>query len=583
MKHKLSVLLLALTLFTAAALAYPSQAFAATAKAKVTITEENQTVDTFYGVPSLYIPGTGNSNSGTYSCAGYVKSFYGKVYGIVPVNLFTNAIPKDPDGKTTFYAVDTPRPGDIGNKSSHWFIVKEVNSDGSFTVIEQNWKWNDGTGTVCYINRRVSYETDSGLHFYRWSEGWELPVENTLSTDRMLWANGKTYALFTDVMTWDDAKAKCEALGGHLVTVTSEGEQKLIELLTDKGIRPAYWIGLTDQAKEGSFQWVTGEALSYTHWAEDRPRINSSRNWVHLTDDHTWNDNGSTDLSTAIGFICEWDKPGYLGAPELLSITAQPSDVKAGSGSTVTFKVKADGSGLKYQWQLSDDAGRTWRDSSGKTATYSTTLSEKNDGRYVRCVITDQYGSRVVSQSARMILSQIRFTLQPAPVTAKDGDSVRFTAKANGEGVTYAWQLSDDQGKTWNTSKTTGATYTTTLTAAKSGRYIRCVATDKYGASKKSDTAYMKVTSLAITGQPSPVTALNGDLVKFTVTAKGPGIAYQWQLSDDQGKTWRGSKGTEATYCTTLSDQNNGRYLRCVVTDKYGNAVTSQSASMKIK
>lgn len=564
------------------AAAQPTKAFAASAKAMVRVTAEGQAVDYFHGVPALYIPGLKNSNSGTYSCAGYVKSFYGEVYGIVPVNLFTGATPQDPSGKTTFELIETPRPGDIGNKSSHWFIVKEVNDDGTFTVIEQNWKWDDGNGTVCYINRKVSYATDSGLRFFRWSKGWELPEENTLSTDRMVSAGGHTYALFNDVLTWSDAKARCEALGGHLVTITSASEQNIVNLLTGKGMRPAYWIGLTDAAKEGTFRWVTGESLSYTNWNEGRPRINSSRNWVHLYTDNTWYDNANTDLSTAIGYLCEWEKAGYNGAPELLSITTQPANAVGGNGSTVTFRVKADGSGLAYQWQLSDDAGKTWRNSSTKTATYSTTLTDKNSGRYVRCIVTDKYGTQAISKSASMKLSDIAMTAQPASVTAKDGASVSFTVKATGEGLTYQWQLSDDQGKTWSNSKTTTATYTSTLTAAKSGRYVRCIVTDKYGAKVTSNAAYMKVTSLAITGQPAPVTAKEGNLVKFTVTAKGPGIAYQWQLSDDAGKTWRNSKGTEATYCTTLGTANNGRYLRCVVTDKYGNSVKSNAAYMKI-
>ena len=107
--------------------------------------------------------------------------------------------------------------------------------------------------------------------------------------------------------------------------------------------------------------------------------------------------------------------------------------------------------------------------------------------------------------------------------------------------------------------------------------------TDKYGNTVISDAAYMKITSLAITGQPVSVTAKKGSTVSFTVTANGPGITYQWQYSDDQGKTWQQSSLTGATYKTTLTDSRNGRFVRCVVTDKYGNAVTSKSASMKIK
>ncbi|MBQ4397140.1 MAG: hypothetical protein II828_06420, partial [Clostridia bacterium] len=182
-----------------------------------------------------------------------------------------------------------------------------------------------------------------------------------------------------------------------------------------------------------------------------------------------------------------------------------------------------------------------------------------------------------------MKITSLKITGQPSPVTAKSGDLVTFNVAASGPGITYQWQLSDDQGKTWRNSKATTASYSTTLSTTNNGRYLRCVVTDKYGNSVKSDAAYMKITSLAITGQPSNATGKKGDTVKFTVTAKGPGITYQWQLSDDQGKTWRNSSNTTNQYATTLSDKNNGRYVRCVVTDKYGNAVKSNAVSMKIK
>ena len=182
-----------------------------------------------------------------------------------------------------------------------------------------------------------------------------------------------------------------------------------------------------------------------------------------------------------------------------------------------------------------------------------------------------------------MKLTSLKITGQPSPVTAKSGDLVTFNVAASGPGITYQWQLSDDQGKTWRNSKATTASYSTTLTANNNGRYLRCVVTDKYGNSVKSDATYMKITSLAITGQPSNATGKKGDTVQFTVTAKGPSITYQWQLSDDQGKTWRNSSTKAATYSATLSDKNNGRFVRCVVTDKYGNAVKSDAASMKIK
>ena len=274
------------------------------------------------------------------------------------------------------------------------------------------------------------------------------------------------------------------------------------------------------------------------------------------------------------------------GAKAEIKITAQPTSVVAKNNAWITFNVKASGDGLTYQWQLSDDQGKTWRNSSIKTANYSTTLNNKNNGRYVRCIVTDKYGSKVTSNSASMKITSLKITTQPSTYKTQIGGAVWFKVAASGDGLTYQWQLSDNQGKTWRNSSVKTANYSTTLSSKNNGRYVRCIVTDKYGNKVTSDSASMRISSpssINITRQPANFTAEIGGAVWFKVAASGEGLTYQWQLSDDQGKTWRNSSVKTANYSTTLSSKNNGRYVRCIITDKYGNKVTSDSASMKSK
>lgn len=42
------------------------------------------------------------------------------------------------------------------------------------------------------------------------------------------------------------------------------------------------------------------------------------------------------------------------------TITGQPSDYTGVVGGTATMKVTANGSGLKYQWYVSKDSGKSW-------------------------------------------------------------------------------------------------------------------------------------------------------------------------------------------------------------------------------
>jgi len=32
------------------------------------------------------------------------------------------------------------------------------------------------------------------------------------------------------------------------------------------------WIGFTDQASEGTWEWISGEAVTYTNWASGEPK-----------------------------------------------------------------------------------------------------------------------------------------------------------------------------------------------------------------------------------------------------------------------------------------------------------------------
>ena len=87
-------------------------------------------------------------------------------------------------------------------------------------------------------------------------------------------------------------------------------------------------------------------------------------------------------------------------------ILTQPVDAEAASGKTATFKVVAAGVGLKYQWQYSKNAGKTWTNLSGKTsATFSVKVSKSNNGYLYRCVVKNTKGS-VNSSAAKLTLKK---------------------------------------------------------------------------------------------------------------------------------------------------------------------------------
>ena len=119
--------------------------------------------------------------------------------------------------------------------------------------------------------------------------------------------NGHHYLLVAKKMSWHDAKKHCEALGGHLVTITSKEENEFVNeaILSTIPEKQFAYIGATDEHENGNWYWVTDERWGYTNWGDSQPdnhvddqnycAYSSSRGWVDM------------ELKHLRIFICEWD------------------------------------------------------------------------------------------------------------------------------------------------------------------------------------------------------------------------------------------------------------------------------------
>lgn len=118
-------------------------------------------------------------------------------------------------------------------------------------------------------------------------------------------ANGHSYQRFSSPLTWSEAKAACETLGGYLATVTSQEEQKYV---TSKGANA--WLGAADEAQEGAWKWITGEQWNWTNWNSGEPNeCDGGEDFLQLWSNGTWNDSGGPGggKDTALPYICEWN------------------------------------------------------------------------------------------------------------------------------------------------------------------------------------------------------------------------------------------------------------------------------------
>ncbi|MBQ4536058.1 MAG: cellulose binding domain-containing protein, partial [Lachnospiraceae bacterium] len=176
------------------------------------------------------------------------------------------------------------------------------------------------------VNHTVTYTT---THFStymlvdveKWIDIWELKPtllveigDNTYDTLTVeVDGTMHMYQLFEKHGTWQEAEEVCAKAGGHLSTMQSAEENRLVyEYLVSQGCESAY-IGLTDEVQEGKWVWSNGEEVNYTNWHWGEPNGNRSENYAMFYfkyKDGSWNDGafnlGATERDVSL-FICEWD------------------------------------------------------------------------------------------------------------------------------------------------------------------------------------------------------------------------------------------------------------------------------------
>jgi hypothetical protein len=112
-------------------------------------------------------------------------------------------------------------------------------------------------------------------------------------------------------VSWAAARGSCKVKGLDLVVIETSGENEFISASLDPR---NVWIGLSDEAVEGEFEWVDGSGLSYTSWSSIPDEPNSSaadpvngQNCVFLNQQENWFDANcpGTGVYTVRAWACE--------------------------------------------------------------------------------------------------------------------------------------------------------------------------------------------------------------------------------------------------------------------------------------
>ncbi len=265
-------------------------------------------------------------------------------------------------------------------------------------------------------------------------------------------------------------------------------------------------------------------------------------------------------------------------------ITKQPESVLVSDGKPITIMVEATGDELTYAWYYKNKGTSTFAyTATFKGNVYSTTMNATRDGRQVYCVITDKYGNSVTTKIVTMTMdnkSTVKLDGVSANVSGSLNANATITVNATGDGLTYKWYYKSKGMTTFaHTTSIVGKTYSVALTEARNGRQVYCVVTDKYGNKVQTETYTLTlVNPVKITKVTAVTSAKINETISVTVNATGEGLTYKWYYKNKgvSGFTYTASfKGN--TYSTTMSDARNGRQIYCVVTDKHGNTVKTET------
>ena len=245
-----------------------------------------------------------------------------------------------------------------------------------------------GTGTLTY----QWYFKKTGGSWTKWNNH---TTATTSATANATWDGMKVYCIVTD------------AAGSTAVSNPATITVRMAPTITRQPQNIAVYAGSTatftvKATGTGTlqYQWYIRKAGA-TSWAMWNGHTTAS---TSATANDTWNNmqvrcrvtdsNGSTYSNACTVTIA---------AP--LKITSSPDNVALAAGDSVTFTVKASGTGLKYQWYFKKAGQTSWNLWNGRTTASTTAISNATwDEMQVRCLVTDATGGKVYSAAATVYI-----------------------------------------------------------------------------------------------------------------------------------------------------------------------------------
>ncbi|MEI6348729.1 MAG: ice-binding family protein [Bacteroidota bacterium] len=227
--------------------------------------------------------------------------------------------------------------------------------------------------------------------------------------------------------------------------------------------------------------------------------------------------------------------PAGCGMVSPPNIITEPTNKTVCAGSSVHYTVVATGTGLTYHWRkgttvLVNGGNITGATSATLTINPTTVLDVATN---YNVIVSGPSSPNDTSANVSLAINTApSITLQPVNQEVCAGSPVNFTAAATGAGLTYQWRKGTVN--LINGGNILGATTETLSLDPANGSdaaiNYNVVITGTCPGTVTSTNAIMVINTIpSITFQPAEQIACVGSVVKFSVTATGTGLTYQWR------------------------------------------------------
>ncbi len=362
---------------------------------------------------------------------------------------------------------------------------------GSHPTITTNWSATEGKLTLTGPTTLIAFEVAVAAVEYSSSAvnpSGSRDFSITVGDANYLPNTGHYYEYISDVgITWTAARDAAAlrtyyGLQGYLATLTSQIEADF----SGSQALGVGWIGGSDEATEGTWQWVTGpetgtvfwngtaggSSPNFAFWNSGEPNQAGNEDYAHITHPNvnpngSWNDLSNTGAASGNyqpqGYVVEYG--GTVGDPVVnvtatTSITIDDIDPTASNPLSVTVYCSSDVPAVDIT-VVTDEADNC---TPSPTVTFIGDVSDGGNPEIITRTyrITDDSGNTTNVEQTITVL-EIGITDHPANQTVFSGDNAVFSVNAfNAD--TYQWEVSTNGGVSYS-SISDGVEYTGTQTS----------------------------------------------------------------------------------------------------------------------